>query len=741
MVHCNCGVGAAFAQCAKFAKAKATDKLAILVIDVEHSHFVKSVGDRDRNSVLKVVGALKVNLNRLTLANRIVEIGERADYGQIVLAGVAVGIGDNHYVLALGVVNGADKAFAVNSDADILTEHNLVCEDVAVSGVAVKVLVRTCGCGSLLPVVVIYNTVLCVLSDYLVQTLGGKVSYQLIGITRLVVNEVGSVLCVYRVNSVHRNARIPSGVVPLSGLYLGGFSCGRKFKSLFVGCECEGIAVNIRRLEVFLHESIRKDVLLGGLKGGLPLVAGRINDLNNIVARVDGVNGRTVGYCLSVNGHGLNGGVSVRVSVRPRDHNVAVGLATRNVRGRYLFAGAVDDNGVLTRGVPCGVLAVEYVLANLVKLGSRYVVNERGSARHLHVAGFITLEGDVICIGVRAAADDLIIRPKLSVGNLTVDGDGIGRGLIACQVHGIEGISSLCGKSGARGVSRIARSSRLLYVGCSKTDVIGRNKLDRACIGVASRGSRRRTCVQNTRGFGIIQRDRNGRGLITRLIYTVEVVGSLGCELSAAGIRGVVARTGHLYINVSNTRSRIRSGVFHVGCVGVRTAALGRSTAVKRYRGSSFVKGNIYRRACITSVIGAIEVVSTLGGQLRAAGVCNVRGRTGLLNVDVLNSTLRVGRNVFDIGSVGVAARTLSGSTTVESTCRERGIVVNLGLGRNVSCLIDRAEGVPSGCGGKSRSRGIGAPRGRAGILHLKVTNATRVGCGVLNRLVGVRTA
>ena len=677
VVYCYRRVRAAFTELADLAKAEAADKLAVLVIDVEHCHLIKRIGNGNIDFVLEVVGSLKVDLHCTALANRIVEIGECANHGKVILAGVAVGIGNNHYVLALGVVNAANEGLTVNRDADILTDHHLVCEDVAVCRVAVKVLVRTCGCGLLFPIVVVDDTVLCVLSDYLVQALNGEICYKLIGIARLEVNEVGSVLCVRRVNGIHRNARIPSGVIPLCGLYLGVFTYGRKFKSLFIGGKCEGIAINVRRLKVFLHERICENILLGGYELGLPLIACHIHNLNDILSGIDGVNGRTVGYCLSVNGYGLNGGVGVRVSVRPRDHNVTVGLAARNVRGRYLLAGTVDDNSVLTRGVPCGILTVEYVLTNLVKLGSRYVVNERGGTRHLYVAGFITLEGDVICIGVRAAADALIVCPKLSVGNLTVDGDCIGRGLIACQVHGVEGISSLCGKSGSRGISRIARSSGLLYVGRSKTDVIGRNKLDRACIGVAARGSRRRTCVQNTRGFGIVQRDRNGRGLITRLIYTVEVVGSLGCELSSAGVRGVVARSRHFNVDSVNTRDRIGCGVFHVRGIGIRAAALSACTAVKCSRRNSFVKCDVDGGAGIARLIGAIEVVGSLCGELSSARICNVRGASGLLYVDTRNTAVGVRRNVFDIVRVGIAARALGGRAAIESSRRCGSIVIN----------------------------------------------------------------
>ena len=77
----------------------------------------------------------------------------------------------------------------------------LVDEDGLLIG-AVLLCLRTCGCGLLFPIVVVDDTVLCVLSDYLVQTLNGEICYKLIGIARLEVNEVDSVLCIRRVKDM-----------------------------------------------------------------------------------------------------------------------------------------------------------------------------------------------------------------------------------------------------------------------------------------------------------------------------------------------------------------------------------------------------------------------------------------------------------------------------------------------------------------------------------------------------------
>ena len=507
VVYCYCRVRTAFTELADLTKAEATNKLSVFIIYVEHCHLIQSIGDRNADLVLEVVGTLKIYLYRLTFPNCIEELGECADNGNVILAGIAVGIGDCHYMLTLGVINAAYKGLTVNGNANVLTDYDLVCEDIAVSGITVKILTGACGCGSLLPIVVVNNAVLCVLSDYLVKTLNGKVSYKLIGIARLIVNEVGSVLCVCRVNGVHRNTRIPSGVVPLSSLYLGVFACGCKFKSLFIGGKSEGIAIDIGCLEVFLHKSIREDVLLGRYELGLPLVTCHIYNLNDILSGIDGVNGRTVGDCLAVYGYGLDGSEAVGIAICPRDHNVAIGASARYVGDVDLLAGTVDNNRVLTGRVACCVNTVEYVLADLVELGTRYVAYERGSAGHLHVAGFVTLEGDVLGIGVSAAADHVIIRPKLCIGSLSVNSDGVSVRLVSCKVGCIEGVSSLCCKSRAGGVRGITCCAGLLHVDCAESDRIGCGELNRACIGSATRGCRGRSCVKSTLGFGVIQRD------------------------------------------------------------------------------------------------------------------------------------------------------------------------------------------------------------------------------------------
>ena len=100
-----------------------------------------------------------------------------------------------------------------------------------------------------------------------------------------------------------------------------------------------------------------------------------------------------------------------------------------------------------------------------------------------------------------------------------------------------------------------------------------------------------------------------------------------------------------------------------------------------------------------------------------------------------------IGRNILDIRSVRVASGALGSGATVESSAGSSCIIVDARGGGNVSCLIYCSEIVPTCCRGKCRARGVSAPRGRAGSLNLQVVDTTCIGCSVLNRLVGVRSA
>ena len=101
---------------------------------------------------------------------------------------------------------------------------------------------------------------------------------------------------------------------------------------------------------------------------------------------------------------------------------------------------------------------------------------------------------------------------------------------------------------------------------------------------------------------------------------------------------------------------------------------------------------------------------------------------------------MRVACHILYIVCIGITARGLGGSSTVKSTRGHGCIVVNLVLGRSVTRLIYRAEGVPTRRSGKCGVRGVGTPRGRTGVLDLIVAYSARVGCRILNGFVGIAT-
>ena len=552
MVH---GLNRVCSACSKLAylvEAEASDKIAVLVVNVEHSHLIKRIGNGDRYFILEVVGTIILSLHCAAFADRIEEIGYSADDGEIVLAGVAVGVGYHEDVLALYLINASYEGFAVNSYADILAKLNCLCKDVLVCRVAVEILIGACYCGSFLPVVVILDTDLSVLLDYLVESLRSEVSYEFFGIAGLVVDVVSSVCCIGCICGIHRNTGVPSGVIPLSVLYLRQLASLCELKSALVGCKREDIFVDVMNLKVLLCECVGKNVLLSGGELSLPLITGCVNYLHNVGSGIDRMNGGTVGDCLAVYGYGLNGSETVRITVGPGDHNVAVGFTARNVRSRYLLAGTVDNDRVLTGRVACGVNTVEHVLTNLVKLSAGNIAYKGSRAGHLNVAGFVTLEGDVLCVGVSSAACGIVICPKLCIGSLSVNSNRVGIRLVSGKVSCIEGVGSFSSECRARSVSGVTGCAGLLHVDRAESDSISCSELNGACVSSASGSSAGRTCIKSSGRLRVIQGNRHSRGLIARLVYTIEGIGSFGCKLSTAGIRGVVTGSGHLHVDGVN---------------------------------------------------------------------------------------------------------------------------------------------------------------------------------------------
>ena len=224
VVHRLSCVGATLGELAGVAKAEAANQIAVLVIDVEHSHLIESIGNGNGDFVFEVISSVELCLHFTAFANRIEEIGHSADNSEIVLTGITVGIGYYKHVLALGLVYAANECFAVNGYADILPKLYRLCKNVLACGVAVEILVRTYRSGRLFPIEVILDADLCVLFDYLIESVKSEVSNKLFCVARLIVDVVGTICCIGCINSVHRNTGIPSGVGPLSGLHLGIFT-------------------------------------------------------------------------------------------------------------------------------------------------------------------------------------------------------------------------------------------------------------------------------------------------------------------------------------------------------------------------------------------------------------------------------------------------------------------------------------------------------------------------------------
>ena len=532
------GVSAACGKGEAFAKARDCHKLALVLvdhaIDTEHRHFVKLIRNGDSYLVLEEISSVIGHVVYRTLANRILNGGGFADNDYGVVAGVAKLVKDGYGVSALGFDNSTDKGFTVKEQADVCAELNRICKDSLALGVGVKVLAVSRSFGNFLPIIVGLDGVLCILGNYLCQTLCGEICHLLGGSTRLLVNEVSAINGICAVLFVHCHTRIPSRAVPSAAYNQAVFTEGCKFKCLFVRSKRENIAVLVCYLVVFLLKRRGQHILLGGRELGAPYVACGVGYDYLINARINGVNRHTVAHRLAVHGYALDRCIGVGVAVSPSDLNVTVRFAVGHVCKINGFLSSVDDNGVVARGVACIVKSVEGVLARLGELSSRNISGKGGAIGSLNIAILGAYELDIFTVGVRTAADCLAVHIELSRRDLTVNLYGVGCRGVTRLVGAIEGVSAFCRQLCSRSVAFVGACVRLLHIDRSKSDIVTRNELYIARIGGVARRDNRSSTVKCSRRLGHVKSNRDNRGLITRLVNRIEGVSTFGCKLCAA---------------------------------------------------------------------------------------------------------------------------------------------------------------------------------------------------------------
>ena len=89
-------------------------------------------------------------------------------------------------MLALDLIHAANECFAVNGYTNVLTKRNRLCKNGFSCRVAVEVLVGACLYGFLFPVEVILNADLCILFNYLIESVESEVSNKLFGVAGLI---------------------------------------------------------------------------------------------------------------------------------------------------------------------------------------------------------------------------------------------------------------------------------------------------------------------------------------------------------------------------------------------------------------------------------------------------------------------------------------------------------------------------------------------------------------------------
>ena len=138
-------------------------------------------------------------------------------------------------------------------------------------------------------------------------------------------------------------------------------------------------------------------------------------------------------------------------------------------------------------------------------------------------------------------------------------------------------------------------------------------------------------------------------------------------------------------------REAICCGVLNVGSIGIATACLARGAAIYGSYGRSSVKGYCYRCACVTSLIGAVERVYALIGELSARSVSNVARGAGLLDIDCIQSNV-IRRNVLHIACLRVCTRADRRGSTIKGAGRLGCVKRNAYNRGRIACFIYTVE-------------------------------------------------
>ena len=388
MVHRLHNILAALVQKIGFVAFENGKQVALVVVDVEHSHFVKFVVNRNGYDVFQTVFAVERNGVFAALSECVFERRNVAHDDERVNTFVAIGVGYDEFVDAFGIIYKPAHKFAVHRINHTFVERDRVCENGLSVRIAVQVLSLPDRRDFLFPIIETFDTDGRVFRDDFVQPFLGKVRHFGIRIAGLLINEVRSVDRVGGVLFVHRDTRIPSRVVPFAHTDAAFFALASKGKRIVVILKRIGVPVLIRCLPIFLLQGLRGYVHGRCRKIARPYIARGVGAYDVICARIDGVNDCAVLIRYAVDRNLFDGCEYVRIAVCPSNRNVSVRLAVRNVVERQRLVRAVDNDRIFTGRQSCGILGIEYILAGNIIFGAGCVCGKSIRTGLLNINAF-----------------------------------------------------------------------------------------------------------------------------------------------------------------------------------------------------------------------------------------------------------------------------------------------------------------------------------------------------------------
>ena len=355
----------------------------------------------------------------------------------------------------------------------------------------------------------------CVLSNNGIQSFLREVSYFCFGIAFFLIDKVRAILCIYRVDCVHRNTSIPILVMPIARANQTVLSCYRKCIRAFIACERIIIAVFIVHFIIFLLKRLRKNVHLRGFEFRFPYVACSIRRYDFINASVNRIDRRSFRIRFAVNRYGLDRRIYVGISIRPSEYHVAVRFAVGYVLNLQRLLGFIDYNRVIPRAIACIVNAVEYVFTKSVIFSTRHIRNKLFRVGKLDVTSFCTLKSNMPTICVTVVVNLDVIHVELSSGNLSIERYRVRIRAVSCSIHCIERIFAFRGIACSRRITHIAACVRTLYVNRCQTELVIRHETDTLRIGCRTVSNYCTSAIDSSSRFRFIKRNIHRCGNVT----------------------------------------------------------------------------------------------------------------------------------------------------------------------------------------------------------------------------------